>query len=60
MEEVITMLDRISYVMGLEDGIEEGTGTVVIENGITCTDDGDANITITEDEEKWQTKILNL
>ena len=51
MEEVITMLDRISYVMGLEDGIEEGTGTVVIENGITCTDDGDANITITEDEE---------
>lgn len=44
------MIDRKSYIMGLEDGKEKATGTVVIENGITCTDDGNANITITEDE----------
>lgn len=41
--------DISSYIMGKEDGIDEGQGTVVIESGITCTDDGNGNITITED-----------
>ena len=45
--------DAASYIMGHvkgeAKGVEEATGTVVIENGITCTDDGNGNITITED-----------
>ena len=49
--------DTVSYIMGQGNGYEKGygsgveaaTGVVVIENGITCTDDGNGNITITED-----------
>lgn len=36
----------IAYRLGGGGG---GGGTVIIENGITCTDDGEGNITITED-----------
>lgn len=41
--------DAISYLMGHTKGVEDGTGVIVIEEGITCTDDGSGNITITED-----------
>lgn len=37
--------DMASYEMGKTDG----KGEVVIEGGVTCTDDGNGNITITED-----------
>ena len=39
--------DILSYVMGVEAG---GKENVVIESGITCTGDGEGNITITEEE----------
>lgn len=39
------MIDEISYILG----IESGTGKVAITGGITCADDGEGNITITED-----------
>ena len=39
--------NAVSYIMGYESGKTEGTKQVVIEEGITCTDDGNANITIT-------------
>lgn len=39
------MIDILSYEMGRV----KGQGEVVIEGGVTCTDDGDGNITITED-----------
>lgn len=37
--------DVVSYLLGKT----AGSSSVVIESGITCTDDGDGNITITED-----------
>lgn len=40
------MFDIISYILGLEKG--RGEGNVVIEGSVTCTDDGNGNITITE------------
>lgn len=43
-------MDILSYILGFESGQSKGASTVVIEGGITCTDDGEANITITEDE----------
>lgn len=43
------MFDIVSYLMGLVKGKKEGSKEVVITGGITCTDDGDANITITEE-----------
>lgn len=39
--------DVVSYIMGYGSGKTEGGKQVVIEEGITCTDDGNANITIT-------------
>lgn len=39
--------DATSYIIGYESGKEAGKSDVVIEDGITCTDDGNANITIT-------------
>lgn len=41
--------DMASYEMGRVNGKAEGAGTVVIESGITCVDDGNGNIVITED-----------
>ena len=48
MPEVI--FDPISYSIGKRKGYQEGTGVIQITAGITCTDDGQGNITITEDE----------
>lgn len=46
------MFDGASYAMGhikgVAQGLEEGRSEVTIENGISCTDDGNGNITITE------------
>lgn len=49
--------DTVSYIMGkksgygkgYEEGEEAAKGVVVIESGISCIDDGDGNIIITED-----------
>ena len=41
------MFDATSYIIGYEYGKEAGTSNVVIEGEVTCTDDGNANITIT-------------
>lgn len=38
------------YQEGYQQGIQEATGLIEITSGITCTDDGEGNITITEDE----------
>ena len=52
MPEVI--FDPISYSIGKQrgysEGLDDGAGVIEITSGITCTDDGNANITITEDE----------
>ena len=43
--------DMVSYIMGHTDGVIDGTGDVIIEGGITCTDpNSDGNVVITEDE----------
>lgn len=42
------MFDDTSYIMGYTSGKTAGKSDVVIESGITCTDDGNGNITITE------------
>lgn len=42
------MIDIMSYIIGHVGGEKEGTKHVEIESGITCTDDGQGNITITE------------
>ena len=39
------MFDIVSYLMGLV----KGSKNVVISGAVTCTDDGDGNITITEE-----------
>lgn len=45
--------DTTSYIMGYKGGYKkgeaDGASAVVIESGITCADDGNGNITITED-----------
>lgn len=45
--------DTVSYIIGYKGGYNkgevEGASMVVIEGGVTCTDDGNGNITITED-----------
>ena len=41
--------EKGGYGKGYEQGLEDGSGDIVIESGITCTDDGNGNITITED-----------
>ncbi len=40
--------DMASYIMGHTDGEKSGAGEVIIESGITCTDDGEGNVTISE------------
>lgn len=37
------------YLLGFIRGKAAGTKHVVIDSGITCTDDGNANITITQE-----------
>ena len=39
------MIDLFSFLLG----VKKGNGTVDITNGVTCTDDGEGNITITEE-----------
>lgn len=39
------MFDVISYVMG----VASGKKSIEITGGITCTDDGQGNVTITEE-----------
>ena len=47
-------MDMFSYLLGFFKGLKNGkaaaTGSVEITGGITCTDDGEGNITITESE----------
>lgn len=40
--------DFVSFLVGLIKGRREGEKNVTITGSITCTDDGDGNITITE------------
>lgn len=40
-------MDMISYVMGLEDGKRK----VELSGDITCTDDGEGNVEVTNDGE---------
>lgn len=41
--------DEVSYIIGYQKGKKAGTENIVIEGGVTCTDDGNGNITITEE-----------
>ena len=43
------MFDIKAYIMGLIRGKAEGEKNVVITGAVTCTDDGNGNITITEE-----------
>lgn len=43
------MIDIVAYLLGFFKGKAIGVQEVVIEGGITCTDDGNGNVTITED-----------
>ena len=43
------MFDAVSYVIGYSAA--NASGVVEIKGDITCTDDGDANVTITSNEE---------
>ena len=45
------MYEFFMYLLGFLRGKAAGTRHVVIDSGITCTDDGSGNITITQDEE---------
>ncbi len=49
------MLEIVSYAIGksagYKEGYDAGQGIIEITSGITCTDDGNGNITITEDEQ---------
>lgn len=40
------MFNAVSYILGRVSGIATGTGRVVLENGLICSDDGEGNITI--------------
>lgn len=42
-------MDIISYIIGYTSGQTEGAGEVTIDGNLTCTDDGEGNITITEE-----------
>lgn len=42
------MIDIVSYILGHTKGKADGASDVVIEGSITCTDDGNGNITVTE------------
>ena len=49
--------DAVSYIIGnkkgygdgYEQGVIDGASDIVLTGSITCTDDGNGNITITED-----------
>lgn len=43
------MFDIVSFILGLTKGKAEGASNIVIEGGINCADDGNGNITITEE-----------
>lgn len=42
------MIDIVSYILGHIKGKSDGQSDVVITGAITCTDDGNGNVTITE------------
>lgn len=46
--EGLGMIDIVSYILGLVKGKAEGASNVIIEGEVTCADDGNGNITITE------------
>ena len=41
--------DEVSYIMGFTKGKSDGQSDVVITGAINCADDGNGNITITEE-----------
>lgn len=43
-------LDMTSYIIGYRAGNIIGQRQVIIQDGFTCADDGEGNITITEQE----------
>lgn len=44
-------MDLLSYLLGYSSGKSAGKGIVIIQDeGITCTDDGEGNITITTED----------
>lgn len=43
------MKNFILYLLGFIRGKKAGKGMIVISGGITCADDGNGNITITEE-----------
>ena len=48
MEGMVMSFDAVSYIIGYESG--QDVQIVEVTGDITCTDDGEANITITEGE----------
>jgi hypothetical protein len=48
MEGMVMSFDAVSYIIGYESG--KDVQIVEVTGDITCTDDGEANITITEGE----------
>ena len=54
MEGMVMSFDAVSYIIGYESG--KDVQIVEVTGDITCTDYGEANITITEGE-SWQIKI---
>ena len=46
---MVEVHELVSYAIGKQKGARDATGRVVITSGITCADDGNGNITITED-----------
>lgn len=49
MEGMVMSFDAISYIMGYEKGETVGAENIVIDSDLTYADDGNGNITITED-----------
>lgn len=43
------MIDIVSYILGYESGKNNGSTAVEITGSINCADDGQGNITITEE-----------
>ena len=48
------MFHAISYILGRVSGIASGTGRIVLENGIICTDDGEQNITMVDAQRNFE------
>ncbi len=42
-------MDMVSYIMGHSKGESDGASVVEINGAVNCADDGDGNITITEE-----------